>query len=120
MCSNFINDWSRRDHPSFLLESANGTNATARYSFFGNDPYLTLSGRATRTTRSRVPDEVRTHHGSAFDALQQALADSAIAQPDGLPPFFGGAVGYLGYDLVRSFESLPTLAPMIFAFRICT
>ncbi|MGC3976022.1 MAG: hypothetical protein QM771_16795 [Nitrospira sp.] len=33
-----------------------------------------------------------------------------IPQPDGLPPFFGGAVGYLSYDLVRSFESLPTLA----------
>ncbi len=100
---------SRSDHPSFLLESANGTSVTARYSFFGNDPYLTLSGRAP-DYQMKSAGRVQTHHGSAFDALQQALADSAIAQPDGLPPFFGGAVGYLGYDLVRSFESLPTLA----------
>ncbi|HNA28280.1 MAG TPA: anthranilate synthase component I family protein, partial [Nitrospira sp.] len=31
-------------------------------------------------------------------------------QIEGIPPFFGGAVGYLSYDLVRSFESLPSLA----------
>ncbi len=100
---------ARSDRPSFLLESANGTSATARYSFFGHDPYLTLSGRAG-DYQMESAGRVQTYHGSAFDALQQALADSAIPQPDGLPPFFGGAVGYLGYDLVRSFESLPTWA----------
>ncbi|MGZ8421596.1 MAG: anthranilate synthase component I family protein [Nitrospira sp.] len=100
---------ARSDRHSFLLESANGTNATARYSFFGNDPYLTLSGRGLEY-QTESADQVRTYSGSAFQALQMALADSAIAQPDGLPPFFGGAVGYLGYDLVRSFESLPPWA----------
>jgi len=99
----------RPDRPSFLLESGNGTSATARYSFFGNDPYLTLTGRGQKY-QIETADEVRTHHGSAFQALQQTLADSTIAKPDGLPPFYGGAVGYLGYDLVRSFESLPILA----------
>jgi para-aminobenzoate synthetase component I len=100
---------ARPDRPSFLLESANGTSATARYSFFGSDPYLTLSGRA-QDYQTASAGRVQNYHGSAFDALQQALADSTIAQPEGVPPFFGGAVGYLGYDLVRSFESLPTLA----------
>jgi aminodeoxychorismate synthase component I len=33
-----------------------------------------------------------------------------MPRPEGLPPFFGGAVGYLGYDLVRQFEPLPELA----------
>ena len=100
---------ARPDCPSFLLESANGTSATARYSFFGNDPYLTLSGRAQEYQIASA-GRVQNYNGSAFDALQQALADSTIAKPEGVPPFFGGAVGYLGYDLVRSFESLLTLA----------
>lgn len=99
----------RPDRPSFLLESGNGTSATARYSFFGHDPYLTLTGRGQKY-QIETADQVRTHYGSAFQALQKALADSTIAKPDGLPPFYGGAVGYLSYDLVRSFESLPILA----------
>ena len=97
------------DGPSFLLESGNGTNATARYSFFGNHPYLTLTGRA-QDYSMKADGHITTAHGYAFDAFRQAFADSTIPQPDGLPPFYGGAVGYLSYDLVRSFESLPTLA----------
>ncbi len=97
------------DHPSFLLESGNGTSATAQYSFFGSDPYLILTGLA-QEYRMETEGQAKTSRGSAFDALRRALADSAIPHPDGLPPFYGGAVGYLSYDLVRSFESLPTLA----------
>ena len=97
------------DFPSFLLESGNGTNATARYSFFGSHPYLTLTGRA-QDYQWNTGEQVNTCHGSVFDAFQQAFADSTIPLPAGLPPFFGGAVGYLSYDLARSFESLPTLA----------
>ncbi|MCW5799057.1 MAG: anthranilate synthase component I family protein [Nitrospira sp.] len=97
------------DGPSFLLESGNGTNATARYSFFGSHPYRTLTGRA-HDYSMKADGHVTTARSSVFDAFRQAFADSTIPQPDGLPPFFGGAVGYLSYDLVRSFESLPTLA----------
>lgn len=97
------------DSPSFLLESGNGTTATARYSFFSSNPYLTLTGRA-QDYQLETGGQTKTFRGSAFDAFRQAFADSTIPHPDGLPPFFGGAVGYLSYDLVRSFESLPTLA----------
>lgn len=100
---------ARPDCHSFLLESGHGTSGTARYSFFGSDPYLTLSGRA-QEYQIETADQVRTYNGSPFQALRQALADSAIPKPDGLPPFYGGAVGYLSYDLVRTFESLPTWA----------
>lgn len=101
---------SQGDRPSFLLESGNGTSATARYSFFGSDPYLLLTGQA-QEYRIETEGQVTVSQGSAFDALRLALADSRILHPDDLPPFYGGAVGYLSYDLVRSFESLPTLAP---------
>jgi aminodeoxychorismate synthase component I len=96
------------DRPSFLLESGNGTDSTARYSFFGSDPYLTLTGRG-QEYQIETLGHVRTYRGSAFHLLQQILADSTIPKPDSLPPFYGGAVGYLSYDLVRSFESLPAL-----------
>ena len=100
---------ARTDRPSFLLESGKGTSATARYSFLGSDPYLTLTGRGEEYQIETL-GQIQTFRGSAFRALQQALADSTISRPDGLPPFYGGAVGYLSYDLIRSFESLPTLA----------
>jgi aminodeoxychorismate synthase component I len=38
------------------------------------------------------------------------MTGSMIARPDGVPPFFGGAVGYFSYDLVRQFETLPSWA----------
>src|SRR5512132_2730274 len=72
------------DRPSFLLESGHGIRGTARYSFFGSDPYLTLSGRAQQY-RIETADHIRTYHGSPFQALRQALAESAIPKPDGLP-----------------------------------
>jgi len=97
------------ERPSFLLESANGTDTTARYSFFGRDPYLTLTSRA-QEYQIETGGQIRRYQGSGIQALQQALAESTITKPEGLPPFYGGAVGYLSYDLVRSFELLPTLA----------
>ncbi|WHZ24430.1 MAG: Para-aminobenzoate synthase, aminase component [Nitrospira sp.] len=100
---------TRGNRPSFLLESGNGTDATARYSFFGHNPYLMLTGRE-QTYQTETRGQVRTYCGSAFHAFQQVLAESRIAQPDNIPPFYGGAVGYLSYDLVRSFEFLPTIA----------
>jgi len=95
--------------PSFLLESGKGSDGITRYSFLGSDPYLMLSGKDQRyalTTRDRVT----THEGNPFQALAGLLRASRMPRPDGSPPFFGGAVGYFGYDLVRSFERLPTLA----------
>jgi anthranilate/para-aminobenzoate synthase component I len=76
--------------PSFLLESANGTDSTARYSFFGRDPYLTLTSRA-QDYRIETGGQIRHYQGSGLQALQQALARSTITRPEGLPPFYGGA-----------------------------
>ncbi|MBS0159728.1 MAG: anthranilate synthase component I family protein [Nitrospira sp.] len=95
--------------PSFLLESANGSRSTARYSFFGSEPYLTLSGRG-QEHHVEEAGRATVAAGSAFEALGRILGGSVISPIEGIPPFFGGAVGYLSYDLVRSFESLPSLA----------
>lgn len=95
--------------PSFLLESGKGDPVVSRYSFLGADPYLVLAGRGARyelRTRARTT----VHDGDPFAALAGLLRASRLERPPGLPPFFGGAVGYFSYDLVRRFESLPALA----------
>ena len=95
--------------PSFLLHSGKGPGSTARYSFFGSDPYLTLDGRDGRCHfQRREGTEVR--EGDPFAILTDLMRSSRIPRPEGLPPFFGGAVAFFSYDLVRRFESLPSHA----------
>lgn len=95
--------------PSFLLESGKGGSGVARWSFFGSDPYLELSGKGTRyELRSR--DGSVIYKGDPFKALAELLKASRIPRPEDAPPFIGGAVGYLSYDLIRQFEKLPNLA----------
>lgn len=95
--------------PSFLLESGKGAPAVARYSFLGSDPYLVLSGKGNAYTLSTV-DGTTTRHGDPYEALCSRLRPAARLQNPSPSPFAGGAVGYLSYDLVRRFESLPDVA----------
>ncbi|MFQ5877619.1 MAG: anthranilate synthase component I [Acidobacteriota bacterium] len=86
-------------HP-FLLESVEGGETVARYSFLGRDPVAVV-----RASSSRGPDE--GPRAAALDALRRATAPyRAVRLPD-LPRFAGGAVGYLSYDVVRALERLP-------------
>jgi anthranilate/para-aminobenzoate synthase component I len=110
--------------PSFLLESGKG-GAVGRWSFFGSDPYLELSGKGTRY-ELRTRDGSAVHKGDPFKALGEWMKASRIAPLEETPPFVGGAVGYFGYDLVRQFEKLPNLATddlrlpdLLFAFVDC-
>lgn len=95
--------------PSFLLESGKGAEATARYSFLGCDPYLVLAGKGT-SYELRSRERTTLHEGDPFAALASLLRASRMPRPEDLPPFFGGAVGFAGYDAVRQFERLPSLA----------
>ncbi len=100
---------ARPDWPSFFLESGKGGALTARYSFMGSDPYMTLSGKNGSCT-VKTPERTVISAQSPFDLLRRVLLDGKITRPGGVPPFFGGAIGFFSYDLVRSFETLPTLA----------
>jgi para-aminobenzoate synthetase component 1 len=95
--------------PSFLLESGKGGEGIARYSFLGSDPYLVLSGKGSGYTLCSR-DRTTSHEGNPLTALADLMRASRMPRPEGLPPFFGGAVGYLSYDAVRQFERLPNLA----------
>jgi anthranilate synthase component 1 len=103
----------RGQGPSFLLESIEGGERLARYSFIGADPIALLTlrdGTAARQSR----DETAT---SAYDDPLVPLAELVDTYrspelPDlPLPRFTGGAVGYLSYEAVRAFEPRVPAAP---------
>jgi anthranilate synthase component I len=92
---------------SFLLESVEGGEQLARYSFLGSDPYLTVrleDGVAhgnQRGYKQAIP------YSDPLVALQAFLAPYRAVNVPNLPRFLGGAVGYLSYEAVRYFENLP-------------
>ena len=95
----------------FLLESVEGTEKWARYSFLGAAPELSVSskGNIVRLERTGRPPEEREVDDPLI-AVRELLAGYQPVQVKGLPRFSGGLVGYLSYDLVRFFEKLPALA----------
>jgi para-aminobenzoate synthetase component I len=97
-------------HPSFLFESGNGSGAMGRYSYFASDPYQTLYGKAD-TYAHRSTQGLEESGRAPFHHLAGLLTNHRIVRPSGVPPFFGGAVGYLSYDLARQFERVPSTAP---------
>jgi anthranilate synthase component 1 len=96
--------------PSFLLESVERGDRIGRYSFLGAKPFLTLraKGDSADVTENGVTKTVSLTGGrDALSVLEEILARYKwVGGPD-LPPFVGGAVGLMGYDLVRFFEQLP-------------
>ncbi len=101
-----------RDEPySFLLESVEGGEHLARYSFMGCEPYLSLKlDNGTAYARQQAykqtlaytdPLEVISSYLKAYELIEFPGISNE------LPRFYGGAVGYLGYENVRYFEKLP-------------
>jgi anthranilate synthase component I len=95
---------------SFLLESVEGGEQVGRYSFLGVNPSGVVTfkdGQITRnkggqvTTRSLQPGE------DPLDALKTEFEGVKPVRLEGLRRLVGGAVGYIGYDIVRHFERLP-------------
>ena len=93
----------------FLLESAVGGERWARYTFLGTEPREVWRYRG-RAIEGWTPTEGWRSEGETADPIghlaHRLRALTPVATP-GLPPFSGGAVGYLGYDMVRTIERLP-------------
>ena len=80
-----------------------------RYSYFGVDPYQMLYGKGDTFVCRSIQGRMDSGP-SPFQRLSHLLNHQRIIRPPDVPPFFGGAVGYLSYDLARQFERLPSLA----------
>jgi anthranilate synthase component 1 len=102
----------RNQRPSYLLESVEGGEKWGRYSFLGFNPSLILEVKDRRVTLERRGlTETLYPHADPFEHIRQVLQEfQAVAAP-GLPRFWGGLVGFLGYDMVRYIERLPELTP---------
>ena len=102
---------------SFLLESVVGGDKWAAYSFAGVRPRAVVRARGTAVEILKPADDgsfrvaERVTAAEPLRFLDDYLAKLTPAVPPGLPRFFGGAVGWLGYDIVRSFERLPSTKP---------
>ncbi|MBI2874389.1 MAG: anthranilate synthase component I [Firmicutes bacterium] len=94
------------EETAFLLESVEGGEQVARYSFIGARPFLSFTGKGGRGTV--ILDGCHKDvEGNPLTALRGEIAGFQPALLPGLPRFFGGAVGYFSYDMVRFFEELP-------------
>src|ERR1700686_481672 len=88
---------------AFLLESVEGGEHVARYSFLGKDPFLILRVRDGRTSLERAGVTKETER-PFIETLRGLMTDFRSPFVPGLPRFTGGAVGYLGYGAASWFE----------------
>jgi anthranilate synthase component 1 len=105
----------RGEGPAFLLESAE-QGRLGRWSFLGFRPRSLLRWSDGVLSEWGADSAAESGHGAAPDRTTEApdpyaaaadyLGRYEIAEPDELPPFAGGAVGFFGYDLVRTVEPL--------------
>ncbi len=100
----------RGSRPSFLLESVERGVQVGRYSFLGIDPNAVLTaadGGVMLQESSGATRDISPADGDPLSALKEILGRYRPPASPELPEFYGGLVGYLGYDAVRFFERAP-------------
>ncbi len=95
---------------AFLLESAEGNEKLARYSFLGAQPRLTLRATADRVQITEG-GTARTLTQNPLTAARDIMRRYRPVLDPTLPRFYGGLIGYFAYDLVRTIERLPHRPP---------
>ncbi|MEW6570467.1 MAG: anthranilate synthase component I [Nitrospirota bacterium] len=94
--------------PSFLLESMIGGEKWARYSFLGSRPSRILRSWGNKIEIKDNESGTRTFEiDNPFDVIKKELTSYSPVDVSDLPRFYGGLVGYIGYDMVRYFEQIP-------------
>lgn len=93
---------------SYLLESVEGGEQVARYSFLGSNPSFIFKskGRNIQIIKGKKKHEFITQKDPIYE-IKKIMSRFRFVQIKGIPRFCGGLVGYIGYDMVRFFENLP-------------
>jgi anthranilate synthase component I len=93
-------------HNAFLLESVEGGEKIARYTFLGCNPFLIIraSGETIEILRH---GRITKRRGVLTEVIQKLTERFKAVKLPGLPPFCGGAVGYFSYDAIRWIEEIP-------------
>ncbi|MCX5698073.1 MAG: anthranilate synthase component I, partial [Candidatus Omnitrophica bacterium] len=95
---------------SFLLESVEGQEKIARYSFLGTNPGLIFISRGKNIEIIYPQNNKRKSfitRSTPLAEIKKIMRDFRSVQVADLPRFYGGLVGYIGYDTVRFFENIP-------------
>lgn len=92
---------------SFLFESVEGEERIARYSFLGSNPSVVIFLKAHRIIIKRKSKNEILYCDNPFDYMKRFMSNFKAAKVKGLPRFYGGLVGYIGYDCIRYFENIP-------------
>jgi len=118
--SAFLKIAERSPH-AYLLESIEGGEKWARYSFLGSDPSQVLSsGPEGVFLRSNGRSRKLADAGDPLAIMKEILSSYHPVAVAGLPRFCGGAVGYLSYDMARHFEKLPDFGrPQLSVPELC-
>jgi len=100
----------RKVEYSFLLESIEGQEKIAHYSFLGSNPSLVFQSKG-KFIQISYPHKKSTKRfitkTSPIDEIEKIMRNFKGVSVKGLPRFYGGLVGYMGYDMVRFIEELP-------------
>ncbi|MFH1260093.1 MAG: anthranilate synthase component I [Elusimicrobiota bacterium] len=96
---------------AFLLESVEGGEKIGRYSFVSAGPKIVFEGQGNKIKITENGKREEKTVESPLPELKKILNRYKIAGHEDLPRFWGGAVGYIGYDAVRFFEKLPDTLP---------
>ncbi|MCD6575521.1 anthranilate synthase component I [Candidatus Aerophobetes bacterium] len=96
---------------AYLLESVEKGERLGRYSFLGIDPFLVFQSKADRCFLFSPNKEVESWkiESDPLSELRQIMQRFRVANLPHLPIFFGGAVGYIGYDVVKFWEKIPSI-----------
>ncbi len=91
----------------FLLESVEGGEKWARYSFIGRNPFLTIKSAGSKIFIEDQNGNTSEEVGNPIEVLKKLMNNYNGPDLPSLPRFNGGAVGFFGYDLIRHYENLP-------------
>ncbi|PFT48293.1 anthranilate synthase component I [Bacillus thuringiensis] len=86
----------------FLLESSQLHQDKGRYSYLGCNPYGEVKSVGTEVERT-IFGQTEKLQGNVLQVLEEIIAPSQVDSPF---PFCGGAVGYIGYDVIRQYENI--------------
>ncbi len=103
---------AKKSKYSFLLESIEGQEKFARFSFIARNPSLIIKSKGQkaeiiRHVKGKFASEKRTLQSSPLELIREVMEGYKAVQVPQLPRFYGGMVGFLSYDCVRFFERLP-------------
>jgi anthranilate synthase component 1 len=104
----------KKDDYAFLLESVEGQENVARYSFLGSNPSLVFKSKGRNIQIIYPHKKTARNFNTADDPLSEikkVMRGFKTVPIKGLPRFSGGLVGFIGYDMVRFFEEIPDENP---------